>query len=131
MNAEAAIKASISEVPKAVAAGLVDMDSGMLLAVKTVDSHPQAVLDMVASATHDLFQGDNVMNIENMFKQIRGVTTSEHYFQEIIVASTNLWHFFGRLKQQPTIVLIVVTRQDVNLGLVLMKCREITANTKV
>lgn len=130
MNADAAIKAAISEVPKAVAAGLVDMDSGMLLAVKTVDSHPQAVLDLVASGTHDLFQGPNVINIENTFKQIRGVSTKEHYFQEIIISSTNLWHFFGRLKNQPSVVLIVVTRQDVNLGLVLMKAREITANAK-
>ncbi len=131
MNADAAIKASLSEVPKAVAAGLVDMSSGMLLAVKTVDSHPQSVLDMVASATHDLFQGENVMGIENMFKQIRGVTTAEHYFQEIIISSTNLWHFFGRLKQQPSVILIVVTRQDVNLGLVLMKCREILGAARI
>lgn len=127
MSAESIVKSAISDVPKAVAAGVVDMGSGMLLAVKTVESHPQQVLDLVAAATKDLFEGENVTNIENVFKKMRGVKTDERYFQEILVASTNLWHYFGRLKSHQKIVLTVVARADVNLGLFLMKCREISS----
>jgi len=36
--------------------GFVDMQTGMLLATKTVDSHPQEVLDLVAAATADIFE---------------------------------------------------------------------------
>ena len=51
----------------------VDTKTGMLLGVKTVDSHPQEVLDLVAAATGDLFQGNNVATIEKLFRQSRGV----------------------------------------------------------
>ncbi len=121
------VKTAIQEVPKAVAAGVVDMASGMLLAVKTVDSHPQEVLDLVAAATRELFEGENSLSIEKMFKKARGVTSDEHYFREFVVTSTNLIHVFGRLKSNPSIVLTVVTRADANLGLVLTKARQIIA----
>jgi hypothetical protein len=97
----------------------------MLLNVKTVDSHPQEVLDMVAAATKDLYEGDNVTTIEEAFKRIRGVRSDEHYFQQILVMSRNLIHFFSRLERDPTTVLVAVCRKDANLGLVLAKGRMI------
>ncbi|MBK7994680.1 MAG: hypothetical protein IPK14_15250 [Blastocatellia bacterium] len=126
MSVDSIVNSLLKEVPKAVAAGVVDMDSGMLIAVKTVDSHPQQVLDLLAAATKDLFEGDNVMTIENVFKRARGVKSDERYFREIIVTSTNLLHFFSRLKSRQSIVLTVVCRMDANLGLVVTKARDIT-----
>jgi hypothetical protein len=41
----------VTQIPECVAAGYVDMATGMLLAVNTVDSHPQEVLDTVSAAT--------------------------------------------------------------------------------
>jgi hypothetical protein len=131
MSAESAVRNAIAKVPKAVAAGLVDMNSGMLLSVKTVESHPQAVLDILAPATRELFEGEMVLTIENLFKRARGVESNERYFQEILIASTHLWHYFGRLKTYPSAVLTVVTTMDVNLGLFIVKCREITASETV
>jgi hypothetical protein len=99
------------------------MNTGMLLGVKTVDSHPQEVLDLVAAATTDLFQGANVVAIEQMFKKARGVTHAEHYFREIIVNSQNLIHVFIRGKKKEDQVLVVVTRVSANLGMVITKTR--------
>jgi predicted regulator of Ras-like GTPase activity (Roadblock/LC7/MglB family) len=131
MSADAIVKTLISEVPKAVAAGVVDMNSGMLLAMKTVDSHPQAVLDILAPATRELFEGELISTIEDLFKRARGVQTTERYFQEVIVTSTNLLHFFGRVKSNPATVAVVVTRADANLGMVVMKARQVTASATV
>ena len=125
MSAENIIKRAMKEIPKCVAAGIVDLDSGMLLNVKTVDSHPQEVLDLVAAATKDLYEGDNVTTIENAFKRIRGVRSDEHYFQQILVMSRNLIHFFARLERDQGVVLVAVCRNDANLGLVLAKGRMI------
>jgi len=124
MSAENLVGTALSNVPKAVAAGVVDMGTGMLLAVKTVESHPQGVIDMLAAATKDLFEGDMVVNIENTFKKARGETSNEHYFREVIVTSRNLIHVFARLPSNQAVVLAVVTRLDANLGLVLNKVRE-------
>ncbi len=131
MSAETIVKGLMTDVPKAVAAGVVDMGTGMLLHVSTVESHPQEVLDLVSAATKDLFEGDNVTTIENTFKKVRGVDGDERYFQEIIVTSTNLLHVFARLKSMPTVVAIVVCRVDANLGAVLMKTRSICSSDTV
>lgn len=111
-------------VPECVAAGFVDIKTGMLLAIRTVDSHPQEVLDLVAAATGDLFQGQNVSAIESMFKRARGVQDDgHHYFQEIIVLSDNLIHVFQRAKRNEDMVLVTVCRASANLGMVIAKAR--------
>ncbi|WP_206074350.1 hypothetical protein [Marinobacter fuscus] len=115
---------AVASIPECLAGGVVDMDSGMLVGVKTVDSHPQEVLDMLSAATHDLFQGPNVVTIENMFKKARGLDLDDfHYFKEIIVNSENLIHVFIRGKQNPQYVTTFVCRLSANLGMVLTKAR--------
>lgn len=125
MSVETILTKTMREVPKVVAVGIVDMSTGMLLGVKTVDSHPQEILDLVAAATKDLFEGDNVTMIENTFKRMRGVTSDERYFKEIIVTSTNLLHIFARIKSMQSMILTVVCRAETSLGLALMKTRAI------
>lgn len=125
MKLDKAIEASIKNVPKAVAAGVVDMQSGMMLDMKTTESHPQEVFDFLAAATKDLFQGESVVTIEDIFKKSRGSKSTEHYFKEIVVYSTNLLHFFTRLPSNQGIVYAVVCSADANVGLVMVKAREI------
>jgi hypothetical protein len=124
MSLDDALNTVRSSVPECVAVGFVDMKTGMLLSVKTVDSHPQQVLDLVAAATGDLFQGNNVSAIEQTFRRIRGVKDDgHHYFQEIIILSDNLLHVFQRCKRNEDMVLVVVCRVSANLGMVLSKSR--------
>jgi hypothetical protein len=118
-----AISKAITNIPECVAAGFVDIGSGLLLGVRTVDSHPAAVLDLVAAATADLFQGPNVTAIEALFKKARGVETSRHYFQEIIVNSDNLIHVFMRGRKYNDYVAVFICRNTVNFGLMVAKAR--------
>jgi hypothetical protein len=107
-----------------VAAGYVDISSGMLLALKTVDSHPQQVIDLLAAATADMFAGPNVSMIERLFKKARGLQDDGfHYFQEVIVNSENLIHVFLRGKINPDYVVVFVCRKTANLGMALTKAR--------
>lgn len=125
MSLDNALQEAVKNVPEAVAAGYIDLDSGMLLAVKTVDSHPSEVVDILAAATADLFQGSNVVLIENMFKKVRGVEeNNHHYFQEIIINSDNLVHVFLRAKSNESHVLCMVCRISVNMGMALTKSRQ-------
>ena len=102
MSFEVALSNAAASVPECVAAGYVDVASGMLLSLKTVDSHPQQVIDLLAAATADMFNGPNVSMIERMFKKARGLEDDGfHYFQEIIVNSENLIHVFLRGKTNP------------------------------
>ena len=118
------LQRAMTSVPDCVACGFVDLASGMILSIKTVDSHPSEVFDFLAAATSDLFQGPNVVAIENIFKKSRGLpeSTEHHYFQEVIVNSENLIHVFLRGKKQQQI-LSYVCRKGANLGMVLTKAR--------
>ncbi len=121
---EIALAKAIREVPECVAGGYVDLSTGMLLAVKTVDSHPREVLDLVAAATADLFQGSNVAAIERMFKKARGIKDDgHHYFQEMIIFSDNLLHVFLRGKKHQDHVVVYVARKSANIGMMLAKAR--------
>jgi len=123
MSLDNSLQEAISSIPECVAAGYVDLSTGMLLGIKTVDSHPSEVMEILAAATADLFQGTNVELIENMFKKARGVEDDMHYFQEVIVNSENLIHVFLRSKKIPDHVVGFVCRKSANLGMVLTKAR--------
>ena len=126
MSLDSIIQQSVSAIPECLAAGYVDISSGMLLGVKTVDSHPREVLDLVAAATADLYEGPNVRAIEQLFRRSRGLPDGEdgaRYFQEIIVNSENLIHVFMRGKRYPNYVMVFVCRRTANLGMALTKAR--------
>ena len=124
MSTDAIMQKVSAFVPECLAAGVVDVASGMLLAIRTVDSHPREVIDLVAAATADLFNGPNVSMIERMFKKSRGLNDDgHHYFQEIIVNSDNLIHVFIRGKTNPEYVSVFVCRRTANLGMALTKVR--------
>ena len=129
MSLDKALSQAQADIPECVATGYVDMVSGLLLGVKTVDSHPGEVLDLVAAATGDLFQGRNVTEIEKLFDKSRGITgRNHHYFNEIVVFSTNLIHVFVRSKKNPDHVSVFVTRISANVGMVLVRSRAAAAS---
>lgn len=126
-NVTALAKTLRADAPDCVAAGIVDMSTGMLLAYETVDTHPSEVLDLLAGATLDLFQGRTVVMIENIFKERRGVVSNQHYFQEVLVNSDNLTHLFIRVNTRQDIVAVAVCRRSVNVGMLFAQARRVIA----
>lgn len=122
-----ALKAFRRDVPDYIGAGVVDISTGMLLAVDTVDNHPREILDVVAAATADLFQGRMVVQIEDLWKQHRGVSDNRRYFNEILVNSENLVHLFMRSKTNPDIVAVVICSRGVNVGMLSAQARRVMA----
>lgn len=124
MSLDKVLAEAQAAVPECVAIGYVDAVSGMLLGIRTADSHPREVIDLVAAATGDLFNGPNVSMIERLFKKSRGLADDgHHYFQELIVNSDNLIHVFIRSKKVSDYIAVFVCRRTANLGMVLTKAR--------
>ncbi|MGG7566481.1 hypothetical protein ACQ5SO_10010 [Rhodovulum sp. DZ06] len=124
MSLDDTISDAMKNIPECVAGAYVDMTTGMILSVKTLDSHPQEILDMVAAATADMFQGATVTHIEDAFKRSRGNNANDaHYFQEFLVFSDNLLHVFMRTKKYQDHVVCFVCRKSANVGMVLAKSR--------
>ncbi len=121
---DAQLQKAIGTIPECLAAGYVDISTGMMLGVKTVDSHPSEVMDLLAAATSDLFQGTNVVAIEDVFKKARGIKDDDtHYFQEMLIMSENLLHIFMRGKNYEDHIVTFVCRKSVNMGMALTKAR--------
>jgi hypothetical protein len=122
-NLDNMLQKAVSTVPDCIAAGYIDLSSGMLLGLKSVDSYPREVIELLAAATADLFQGPSVQAIEKLFRAARGVPENgQHYFQEVIVNSDNMIHVFLRGKRQQQVACFVC-RKGANLGMVLTKAR--------
>jgi hypothetical protein len=119
------IKRLRQEVPECLASGVVDLATGMLLTYETTDNHPSEVLDLLAGATLELFQGRTVTMIEDVFKERRGVQSTEHYFQEILVNSTNLTHLFIRNNVNEDIVVVMVCPRTANIGMLFAAARRV------
>ena len=118
-----ALQSAIASIPECLAAGYIDLSSGMLLGIKSVDSQPAEVVELLAAATADLYQGPNVRLIETIFKKARGLQDDgHHYFQEFIVNSDNLLHVFIRGKNEEQVACFVC-RKSANLGMALTKSR--------
>ncbi|MFF4030056.1 hypothetical protein ACFYZ2_09830 [Streptomyces sviceus] len=119
------VKSLRTDAPDCVASGVVDMATGMLLSYETVENHPPEVLDLLAGATLDLFQGRTVVMIEDVFKERRGIPGDNHFFQEILVNSENLTHLFVRMNEQQDVVAVVVCRKSVNVGMLFAQVRRV------
>ena len=69
--------------------------------------------------------GYDVKEIEKLFKKSRGTSPGDqsHYFQEILVFSTNLIHVFMRGKRNTNHAVVAVCRGSANIGMVIAKSR--------
>ncbi|WP_370968426.1 hypothetical protein [Amycolatopsis sp. cg9] len=125
------VKRMRQEVPDCLASGVVDLATGMLLSVETTDAHPPEVLDLLAGATLDLFQGRTVVMIEDIFKERRGIAGNEHYFQEILVNSANLTHLFLRDNRNADVVAVVVCPRSANIGMLIAGARRVVKSVEL
>lgn len=118
------LKSLRSDVPDYAASGLVDMSSGMLLGVDTLDAHPREIIDIIAAATADLFRGRMVTQIQDMWRRNRAEADGRGaHLDQMLIYSDNLVHLFIRSTQSPDIVAVVVCRSSVNVGMLLAQAR--------
>ncbi len=84
----------VGKVDGAVAAGVVDLETGMLLGIYNSSQYTQTLNEIVAAATMDLFRGTNVGRVEQMVRAHRGLPENgDRYFEEVHVSSKNNYHF--------------------------------------
>jgi hypothetical protein len=112
-----ACKDVVAKVEGAVACGVVDLDTGMLLGIHNAAQYTQTLNEIVAAATMDLFRGPNVGRVEQMVRAQRGVPENgAHYFQEIHISSEHNYHFAKTIKQGKAVIMLV-TKKSTNIGM--------------
>lgn len=112
-----ACKQVVGKVDGAVACGVVDLETGMLLGIYNSSQYTQTLNEVVAAATMDLFRGPNLSRIQEMVRAHRGIPENgEHYFQEVQITSENNLHFAKVIKKARAVVMLV-TKKTTNIGM--------------
>ncbi|SDX01760.1 hypothetical protein SAMN05444358_102203 [Ruegeria halocynthiae] len=121
MSIESALASAIKTIPDCIAAGYVDMETGMLLGVDASDKDSADALENLAIAVVNLFQGRGMRGFEELLRAA-DVDEAEHAgFGEIAVFSNDRLHIFLRTREYPDHVVCYICRDSANVGLALTK----------
>lgn len=117
VNIDEACRAVVAKTDGALAAGVVDLDSGILLGIHNAAAYTPALNELVAAATMDMFRGPNLGRVEQMVRMHKGLPENgEHYFQEVHITSAHNFHLAKTLRGGSA-VLMLVTKRTANLGM--------------
>jgi hypothetical protein len=115
-NLNSICEAMVSDVSDALAVGVVDLNTGMLMASHHVVSYfTQSYMDAVAAAAVDMFRGKNVRRIEDLLSKVRGKPVKDS-FEEIFISSPLTYHFMKLIREKGVLV-VMVTKKTTNQGM--------------
>jgi hypothetical protein len=124
MSLKSQLYKSIRIMPSCIAGGYIDLEKEELVAMLAVENYPKDKLEHLVGITEDLFQGQNVRMIENIFKQTRGQKAEHrHLFQEIVVTADDMMHIYLRGSANNNHIISFVNAKTDNLVFSLTKAR--------
>lgn len=107
----------IKEVNEALGVAVVDISSGLMLAVShNVPYFTQSYLDAVAAAAVDMFRGKTITNVEKLLSAQRGKEV-KNLVQEIQMTTEGTFHFMAIVPGKPQCLTVLVTTRKANLGM--------------
>lgn len=103
----------LADLPDALACGVVDINSGMLVGIHHLVPHfNQAYLDAIAAATVEMFCGRTVKRVEELLSRQRGKPARDS-FEEIFISSPTVFHFMKYIREKEVIAILVMRKSAV------------------
>ncbi len=122
MSLKSQLYKSIRSMPNCIAGGYIDLERDELVAMLAVEDYPRNQLERMVGITEDLFQGENVVMIEEIFKKARAKADKQyHLFQEIVVTANDLNYIFLRASTNSNHIISFITTTPDKLVLLLTK----------
>lgn len=107
----------VSDVDDALGAAVVDLSSGLLMAVAhSVPYFTQSYLDAVAAAAVDMFRGKTVSAVEKLLSNQRGTELTQ-LLQEVQMTTEKTYHFMSVVPGKPNSLVVLITGRKANLGM--------------
>jgi hypothetical protein len=120
MDVDALALAAFEGVPGARLAGVIDMLTGLYLALEAGSCDPQEA-DLLAASVREMFAGEPAAGLRRSFAQ----AGDRQDVQEVIVLGEKAVFMFARVRSAEDAALAVACGRDVNLGIILTKTREL------
>ncbi|MEY1660819.1 hypothetical protein [Isoalcanivorax beigongshangi] len=110
-------KSLVDDVNDALGAAVVDVSSGLLLAVyHNVPYFTQTYLDAVAAAAVDMFRGKTISTVEKLLSGQRGHQVT-NMIKEVQMTTERTYHFMIVMPDKPNSMLVLITGRKANLGM--------------
>lgn len=107
----------LKQVNEAVGVAVVDVSSGLMLAVAhNVPYFTQSYLDAVAAAAVDMFRGKTISNVEKLLSATRG-KEAKNQIQEVQMTTEGTYHFMSIVPGKPQCLAVLITTRRANLGM--------------
>jgi hypothetical protein len=117
MNLNDICNTVLKEVNEALGVAVVDISSGLMLAVAhNVPYFTQSYLDAVAAAAVDMFRGKTITNVEKLLSATRG-KESKNLVQEVQMTTEGTFHFMSVVPGKPQCLMVLITTRKANLGM--------------
>jgi hypothetical protein len=106
----------VEKTPDALAYGVIDINTGMLIGIHHVVPHfTPEYLDAIAATAVEMFCGRTVRRVEELLGSLRGSPVKDT-FEEIFVSSIMVYHFMKMIREKQVVV-VLVTRKNVSQGM--------------
>jgi len=107
----------VRDVDDALGAAVVDLSSGLLMAVAhSVPYFTQSYLDAVAAAAVDMFRGKTITAVEKLLSNQRGSDLNQ-MLQEVQMSTERTYHFMSVVPGKPNSLVVLITGRKANLGM--------------
>lgn len=125
MDVEALVSATFSRVPGARLAGVIDMTTGMFLAVEAGNAPPEE-LDLLAVSAREVFDGISAAGLRRSFIE----ANDEQRLREVIVVGDKTIFVFARVSRDDDATLVVACDKKAQLGMITMVLSKIRASAE-
>jgi hypothetical protein len=129
MEADALLSAALAGIPRAQVAALIDLPSGMFVAVQP-EPDDTSRLDLFAATAKEIYDGDLAQGLRGPQSGAEAIA-AQHRLNVFVISGDEALHVLVRLQAQPHLVLAVTCPASSNIGMSLVKARHLAQTCEV
>ncbi len=116
------LRNAMSDIPNCVAMGVIDLNSGTLLAIEAEEERSQEMLNVMTSTVTELFEAPLLQAFSEIYAaDAKGNPDAGRDFTELVLLNSFHNYLLLRGRNHPQIAVIVITKKDTPVGLLRMK----------
>jgi predicted regulator of Ras-like GTPase activity (Roadblock/LC7/MglB family) len=129
MEVDALLTAALAAIPRAQVAALIDLPSGMFLAVLP-QPDDTTTLDLFAASVKELYAGELADALQLAPAKSAGAASAAR-INVFVISGDDVLQVMVRMQAQPDLVLAVCCPASVNIGMSLVKARHLAATAEI
>ena len=130
MEVDALLTAALAAIPRAQAAALIDLPSGMFLAVSP-QPDDTAALDLFAATVKEVYAGELADALQLAPARPASSAAQASRMNLFVISGEDVLQVLVRMQAQPDLVLAVCCPASVNIGMSLVKARHLAATAQI